>query len=197
MVNTGLWSTDDSANTTSSTLLTNDTLVNGDITASSIPEISGSSGSFGSFWSIGIDQGCAYDVSMVSLYDDGSAGSSIFWLGAFDSLALYQSEDNAIWTGVHTYQPIHRMLYSGSAYVIHIACDTTQRYLKLCAHSGSLRSSTGEYIQPTEITTWQSSGPFETSGSTYSEIIVGGQNYGKKKTVLVAYTPIPPTSMQS
>jgi hypothetical protein len=188
VTNTGLYLADDSADPTSSTLGTNAPLVDGDVeVVAQVPSTDS--------WSIGVDQGQAYTATMFSLYDDGTAGSGILASGSNDSLTLYQSTDNSTWSLVKLYHPLLRTQHSGSISVIHLACDTTQRYLKVYSDRGALQSATGLAPQFTEVDTWQQQDTFFTSGSTFNVIsstIPTGQ-VSKREDILTAYRtdPIP------
>lgn len=184
-VDTGLH-TEDDFHPAIGALPTEAGFVDGDI-ATAIFTVSGSK------WSVGLDQGKAQPTAMISIFDDGTAGagifwsgSAVFWGGSADSLDLYQSPDNYSWTYVRNYSPLYRAPYSGSSYVIHLACDADQRYLKLHASSGSLRSASGKYVQPTEIKTWQSNPPTTISGSIDNTIVVGPERI-VKRAVTVSY----------
>lgn len=186
IVNTGLYLADDSADPTSGALGTNAALVDGTLNVVAQSPATTS-------WSIGIDQGKPYNTTMFSLYDAGFSGSGILASGSNDSLTLYQSTDNSTWTLVKLYHPLNRTQHSGSISVIHLACDTTQRYLKVYADRGNLLTADGNAPQFTEVDTWQQESNFFTSGSTFHRItstIVLGQP-PKRESILTAYRTDP------
>ncbi len=173
MVSDGLYLADDSADPTSSTLLSSGSLLTGSITNGVIYNNSTN-------YSVGIDQGKAYNTSMIILIDEGSAGYGISRSGSIgDSGTLYQSTDNSTWTLVQNYQPLTRVVASGSSVdnpnapmMITIACNTTQRYLKLYMDKGPLRSAEGKALYLSAMSTYQETPLTWSSGSYGKEISV-------------------------
>ena len=172
----GLYLANDSADPTSSVLNSSGSLITGLATEGAI--YNGTTN-----WSIGIDQGHAYNVRMLSLIDTGSAGFGILTSGSGDSLEAYQSVDNSTWTLVDTYQPLSRVIASGSAttidpitrgsisssvMTINILGDFTQRYIKLYASNGPLKSAEGDTLWISGILTYQEA-PLSWSSGSYSE----------------------------
>ncbi len=187
----GLYLDDDSADPTSSTLLPSGSIISGSITEGVI--YNGTTN-----WSIGIDQGRAYNTSMVILIDDGSAGYGITFSGSGDSLTSYQSTDNSTWSLVQNYQPLTRVVASGSSVdnpnapmMILILGDFTQRYIKLHADNGPLKSVVGNTLWFSGIQTYQEN-PLTWSSGSYSDkihIIVTSDQVAnpEKKEIPITY----------
>lgn len=183
MVADGLYVADDSSDPTSGAMNSSGSLVTGSITTGAVTN--GTTN-----WSIGIDQGQAYNVSMISLIDTGTAGAGLSWSGSNDSLTLYESADNSSWDYIAYYQPLARTYASGSAMSINMLCDTTKRYLKLYADSGPLLSAEGNIPYFSGIRTYQSSPTVKASGSysnVTSAVIDSGQ--GQQKDIITSYYP--------
>lgn len=147
----GLFLSDDSAATTTSSLTITDRLVDGDPTEDVSPTIVITDTN----WSIGIDLSSPASVTKFLLFDDGTAGPGIRQLeDDGNSLQLYASNTGTTWVLQQTFKPLNRFKYShfgvhGIPIVLKEALG--YRYFKFYANNGALKSADGTLLQMTQI----------------------------------------------
>ncbi len=163
MPSDGLSLADDSSGPTSSTLTSLPGLIDSDINTSVFAS--------NSSYSIGLDLGAPRFVNSLSVYDDGTGGSDIYWSGSHDSYELYTSPDNSTWILHGHFHPLQRLLYSGSIYRTEVpfSGSLTARYFKLYANQGSIRTGGGTSLAITSLQASSVGYTIPNSGSVYRE----------------------------
>ena len=106
---------------------------------------------WGSYRSYGIDFRTATEISVIKCYSTGRTETS--WRGSgYDSVSVYESDDNATWTLVETFNAPD-ITYDGEWYfTLELSSPATARFFKVVnIESSALQVDIGYNIYPSEI----------------------------------------------